>query len=69
MTLVTPTYNLDLSRQRAEAVGAYLVNVGVDPSKILIIGAGENSPIASNATDEGRAENRRVEVLVLGRTR
>lgn len=62
-------YNLDLSRQRAEAVGKYLVNVGVDASKIIMTGAGESSPIASNATDEGRAENRRVEVLVLGRTR
>ena len=63
------SYNLDLSQQRAEAVGQYLVNAGVDPSKIIMFGAGESSPIASNATDEGRAENRRVEVLVLGRTR
>ena len=62
-------YNLDLSEQRAEAVGAYLVGAGIDASKILMIGAGESSPIASNATDEGRAENRRVEVLVLGRAR
>lgn len=62
-------YNLDLSRQRAEAVGAFLADAGVDGSKILMIGAGESSPITSNATDEGRAENRRVEVLVLGRTR
>ena len=62
-------YNLDLSEQRAEAVGAHLVNAGIDGSKILMIGAGESSPIASNATDEGRAENRRVEVLVLGRIR
>lgn len=61
--------NLKLSEQRAEAVGKYLVDVGVDPSKIVMVGAGETSPIASNATDEGRAENRRVEVLVLGRTR
>lgn len=62
-------YNLDLSRQRAEAVGSYLVNAGVDSSKIIMIGAGESSPITSNATDEGRAENRRVEILLLGRTR
>jgi len=63
------SYNLDLSQQRAEAVGQHLVNAGVDPSKIIMFGAGESSPIASNATDEGRAENRRVEILVLGRTR
>jgi outer membrane protein OmpA-like peptidoglycan-associated protein len=62
-------YNLDLSRQRAEAVGSYLVNAGVDSSKIIMLGAGESSPITSNATDEGRAENRRVEILLLGRTR
>ena len=45
----------------------YLVSAGLDPSKIVTWGAGEKQPIASNRTDEGRAENRRVEVLVLGR--
>ncbi len=62
------TDNLKLSERRAEAVGQYLVKAGVDPTKMVLVGAGETSPIASNATDEGRAENRRVEVLVLGRT-
>ena len=62
-------YNLELSQQRAQAVGSYLANAGVDPSKIIMIGAGETSPITSNATDEGRAENRRVEVMLLGRIR
>jgi len=60
-------YNMKLSEQRAAAVRDYLVNAGVDASKIVTWGAGENLPIASNATPEGRTENRRVEVLVLGR--
>ncbi len=60
-------YNQDLSEQRARAVRDYLVGGGVDPNKIATWGAGEKEPIASNATPEGRAENRRVEVLVLGR--
>lgn len=62
-------YNQDLSEQRAKAVGRYLVDIGVDASKILMLGLGERMPVASNATDAGRADNRRVEVLVLGRTR
>ncbi|MET0089608.1 MAG: OmpA family protein [Candidatus Thiodiazotropha sp.] len=60
-------YNQDLSEQRARAVRDYLVGGGVDPNKIATWGAGEKEPIASNTTPEGRAENRRVEVLVLGR--
>lgn len=60
-------YNQDLSEQRANAVRNYLVGGGADPDKIATWGAGEKAPIASNATPEGRAENRRVEVLVLGR--
>lgn len=62
-------YNQELSEKRARAVGEYLAGIGVDASKILMLGMGETQPIASNATDTGRAENRRVEVLVLGRTR
>ena len=62
-------YNQDLSEKRAAAVSQYLIDAGVDGSKIYAVGAGENSPIATNTTPEGRAENRRVEVLVLGRVR
>lgn len=62
-------YNMELSAQRAESVRSYLVAAGVDSSKIVTVGAGERMPIASNKTDEGRAENRRVEVLVLGRVK
>lgn len=60
-------YNQQLSEQRALSVRDYLVGGGADASKIVTWGAGESEPIASNATPEGRAENRRVEVLVLGR--
>jgi len=62
-------YNQELSEQRAQAVGRYLVKAGVDSSKIVAVGAGERLPVASNATNEGRADNRRVEVLVLGRAK
>ncbi|MEN8132419.1 MAG: OmpA family protein [Pseudomonadota bacterium] len=62
-------YNQDLSEQRAAVVTKYLIGAGVPAYKIGTVGAGEKMPIASNSTDEGRAENRRVEVLVLGRTK
>jgi outer membrane protein OmpA-like peptidoglycan-associated protein len=61
-------YNMELSKQRAQAVRDYLVsNMGVDPSKIVTVGAGESMPVATNTTEKGRAENRRVDVMVLGR--
>ena len=62
-------YNQKLSEQRAQAVAKYLIKSGVDASKIVAMGAGERMPVASNATEEGRADNRRVEVLVLGRAK
>lgn len=63
-------YNMDLSEQRARAVRDYLVTkMGVDPSKIVTVGAGETMPVASNTTEAGRAENRRVDVMVLGRAK
>jgi len=54
-------YNLDLSRRRAESVKAWLVKRGVDSSRIKASGMGKSQPIASNKTDAGRAQNRRVE--------
>jgi OOP family OmpA-OmpF porin len=60
-------YNQKLSEQRARSVADYLIETGVDTSMIVTVGAGESMPIASNQTEEGRADNRRVEVLVLGR--
>ncbi len=59
--------NQRLSEQRAKTVRDNLIQAGVNPNKIMIVGAGANQPIASNQTDEGREQNRRVEVLVLGR--
>ncbi len=54
-------YNLGLSLRRAEAVRDYLVSQGVSMSRLSVIGKGEEFPIASNDTREGRADNRRVE--------
>lgn len=56
--------NLELSRRRAQAVAEELVAAGVSPSRITTLGRGESSPIASNDTPEGRAQNRRVEIIV-----
>jgi outer membrane protein OmpA-like peptidoglycan-associated protein len=62
-------YNMDLSIKRAKAVRDYLVQTGLDSSNVTIKGMGESKPIASNNTAQGRAENRRVEILILGRTK
>ncbi|MAS12725.1 MAG: cell envelope biogenesis protein OmpA [Nitratireductor sp.] len=55
-------YNLELSQRRAGAVANYLIGQGNSSQRFAIIGQGESQPIASNATPEGRAENRRVEI-------
>ena len=57
-------YNVKLSEKRAEAVRNELVLNGVDPTRILVFGCGPKHPIAPNDTPEGRALNRRVEILV-----
>ncbi|MEO6850174.1 MAG: OmpA family protein [Mucilaginibacter sp.] len=53
--------NMKLSKDRAEAIKAYLVSKGANPSRIEATGYGENQPIASNKTAKGRQANRRVE--------
>ena len=58
-------YNMKLSLARAESVKAYLVSRGVPPARLVTVGAGPDYPIASNATEEGRAENRRVEITIV----
>ena len=57
----TEEYNMQLSIDRANAVKTYLVNSGVDAKRIMTNGYGETRPIASNATEQGRVANRRVE--------
>ncbi|MCA8879482.1 MAG: OmpA family protein [Rhodobacteraceae bacterium] len=57
-------YNFDLSSRRAGSVASILVNAGVAGSRITAIGRGEDQPVASNLTPEGRAQNRRVEVVI-----
>ncbi len=58
-------YNLRLSQDRIESVLDYLIYKGVDKIKVVGEGMGEKQPIATNSTDEGRAQNRRVEFTVL----
>ncbi|ETZ19757.1 flagellar motor protein MotB [Pedobacter sp. V48] len=57
----TAAYNLKLSKDRANSVKTYLVNSGVNASQVVTKGFGEANPIASNDTEEGRIQNRRVE--------
>ena len=57
-------YNQALSVRRAQSVKDYLVSEGVDPAIIDVSGQGELNPVVSNATKEGRAQNRRVDILV-----
>jgi peptidoglycan-associated lipoprotein len=58
-------YNQGLSEKRADAVKTYLVNHGIDAARIQTSGRGEADPIGDNATEKGRFENRRVEILIL----
>jgi len=56
--------NQKLSQDRADSVRAYLVQRGVKSERITAVGKGESTPVASNDTTEGRANNRRVEIVV-----
>jgi len=55
-------HNLDLSQRRALSVANYLSGQGVDPRRFAVTGFGADRPVASNATEAGRAQNRRVEI-------
>jgi len=57
-------YNQDLSARRAQAVAGVLLQQGVAPSRVRSFGRGENQPVATNLTAEGRQQNRRVEVII-----
>ena len=58
------SHNQDLSQRRAVAVATVLANQGVDQRRFYIEGKGEGDPIASNATESGRSQNRRVEIQI-----
>jgi OOP family OmpA-OmpF porin len=58
--------NFELSKRRAESVRRYLIdNTRVSPSQISAVGYGETKPVASNQTPEGRARNRRIDIVIL----
>jgi len=57
-------FNLDLSRRRASSVAQYLVSRNVLADRLYVDGRGESQPVASNASAEGKAQNRRVEILI-----
>ena len=58
------SYNQDLSRRRANSVANYLMNQGVASNRIQVVGYGQSRPIATNDTDAGRQQNRRVELTI-----
>jgi outer membrane protein OmpA-like peptidoglycan-associated protein len=58
-------YNQALSERRAKSVAAYLTSRGIKSQRLTMVGDGENHPVASNATAEGRQQNRRVELTIV----
>ena len=62
------SYNLQLSRQRADAVADYLKSRGISSSRTTTKGYGEKQPVASNDTEAGQQDNRRVELAILPMT-
>lgn len=60
-----PEYNITLSQERAQAVKDYMVANGISASRLSTSGFGENKPMASNETPEGRALNRRIEFVIV----
>jgi outer membrane protein OmpA-like peptidoglycan-associated protein len=60
----SPKQNDQLAQRRAKAVADHLIQNGIDPSRIHVVSHGENDPVANNDSAEGRAANRRVEIVV-----
>jgi len=58
-------YNMDLSKSRAEAVKASLIGRGLSSSRLQTIGFGESKPVATNDTEAGRQQNRRVRIVIV----
>jgi outer membrane protein OmpA-like peptidoglycan-associated protein len=61
----TAAYNQALSERRAQSVAAYLTSHGIKQQRLIVVGAGEDHPVASNATAQGRQQNRRVELTIV----
>ena len=57
-------YNLDLSQRRAQSVAGILSASGVASNRLVAVGRGLTQPVASNATEQGRAQNRRVDIII-----
>ncbi|MEC9104629.1 MAG: OmpA family protein [Pseudomonadota bacterium] len=60
----TAAYNQDLSQRRAQSVAGILAAAGVASNRLVAVGRGQTQPIASNDTVQGRAQNRRVEIII-----
>jgi outer membrane protein OmpA-like peptidoglycan-associated protein len=58
-------YNMKLSQQRADSVKSYLTSKGVPSNRLVTVGAGPDHPVASNDSEAGRAQNRRVEITIV----
>ena len=61
----TEEYNRNLSEKRARSVANYLIEQGISPDRLTTKGFGESQPVATNETEEGRQQNRRVEVKII----
>jgi outer membrane protein OmpA-like peptidoglycan-associated protein len=59
-------YNVELSQRRLDSIVTYITDHGIDPRRLTTIAKGESEPIADNATRDGRAQNRRLEVVIVG---
>jgi len=60
----SPQHNMDLSVRRANSVKSFITANNVDPSRLTVKGMGQTEPIADNTTVDGRAQNRRVEIVI-----
>ncbi len=58
-------HNLGLSQRRAQSVASFLNGQGIDRRRMYVVGFGQERPIATNSTAEGRAQNRRVELQIV----
>ncbi len=61
-SIASDEYNLSLSEKRAQAVGEYLEQKGIEAYRMNVKGLGESNPVSSNDTPEGRAKNRRAQL-------